>query len=217
MTGMNHLQRDQQILHNGGWAARGRHVARHLWTAGVLSLGLVLGGPTGAWAQSLLLHSFDAGKKPNALGGDFGCWNLDPTDLTQRCRDSFNEANAYGGVGYALRLDYDVDSTHYASNGYWSKLQDVDLRSYSRLSFYIKGDPTQGYPTEVKLELKNHQEVGRYTLQGITDQWQRVSIPLDAFKGLPNRWQMTQFVVVFDQLTLDTKVGTIYLDEIGFE
>lgn len=186
-----------------------------LWLAG---LGFVIVGVTQpSWADSLLVDDFDKGQKPNALGGDFGAWNKDTSDPTQYCRNSFDKEHAYGGVGYALRLDYDVDSPNPAYNGFWSKLQGADLRPYKALSFYIRGDATKGYTTQLKLELKNDKEAGKYLLKGITDQWQKISIPLKDFVGLTAPSKMTELVVIFDDVTANKKVGTIYLDEILFE
>jgi len=163
------------------------------------------------------VDDFNRGEKPNALGGDYGAWNKDESDPTQKCVNSYDKANAYGGVGYALRLDYDVDSPNPAYNGFWMKLQNANLTGYKNLVLYVKGDPTRGYTTQIKLELKNGKEVGKYTLKSITDQWQGFSIPLKDFVGLTDLSALTEFVVVFDDLTSTKKVGTIYLDEISFE
>lgn len=180
--------------------------------------GAILVGLAGrAWAATLLVDDFDRGTKPNALGGDFGSWDKDPSDPTQKCTIAFDKAAAFGGVGYSLKLDYDVDSPNPAYNGFWMKLQGTDLSTYKKLTFYIKGDVSRGFTKDVKVELKNGKEVGRYLLKGVTDQWQQVSIPLKEFDGLTEWKGMTEFVVVFDDLTSNPKVGTLYLDEIAFE
>ena len=188
---------------------------RVLW--GVVGGAVMLGLAGSAYAASLLVDDFDRGEKPNALGGDFGSWDKDPTDPTQKCSITFDRAQALGGVGYSLRLDYDVDSPNPAYNGFWMKLQDADLTSYSKLSFYVKGDPVRGHTTSAKLELKNGKEVGHYTFSGITGDWQLVTIPLSEFEGITDWSSMSEFVVVFDDVTATSKIGTLYLDEISFE
>lgn len=189
-----------------------------VWGAVLVGVGLaVAGGVRVSGADMLLIDDFDRGQKPNALGGDFGSWNKDPNDPTQSCRNSFDKEHASGGFGYALRLDYDVDSPNPAYNGFWTKLQGTDVRSYQALSFYIMGDGAKGYTTQLKVELKNEKEVGRHVVKGITDHWQKVSIPLKEFTGLTDWSKMTELVIIFDDVTATKKVGTIYLDEIAFE
>ena len=170
-----------------------------------------------AQAATLLVDDFNRGDKPSALGGDFGGWDKDPNDPTQGCKISFDKANAFGGAGYALKLDYDVDSRNPAYNGFWMKLENADLTPYKKLTFFVKGDQAKGFTNAIKLELKNAKEVGKFTLKGITSQWQQVSIPLKDFAGITNWKGMTELVVVFDDTTSTTKTGTIYLDEIAFE
>jgi len=185
---------------------------------GLLLAGSLLVAATGAAsAATLLVDDFNRGEKPNALGGDYGAWNKDESDPTQKCMNSFDKSNAYGGAGYALKLDYDVDSPNPAYNGFWMKLQGTNVNGYKNLVLYVKGDPSRGYTPQIKLELKNGSEVGKYLLKGITDDWQQVSIPLKEFAGLSDLSDLTEFVVVFDDLTSTKKVGTIYLDEISFE
>ena len=185
---------------------------------GMLVAGGLLVAATGAAsAATLLVDDFNRGEKPNALGGDYGAWNKDESDPTQKCMNSFDKPNAYGGAGDALKLYYDVDSPNPAYNGFWMKLQGTSVGGYKNLVLYVKGDSGRGYTPQIKLELKNGSEVGKYLLKGITDEWQQVSIPLKDFVGISDWSHMTEFVVVFDDLTSTKKVGTIYLDEISFE
>lgn len=182
-----------------------------------VGIAAVLGAAGAAWSATMLVDDFNRGEKPNALGGDYGAWNKDEADPTQKCANSYDTTSAYGGSGYALRLDYDVDSPNPAYNGFWMKLQNANLKGYKNLVLYVKGDATRGYSTQIKLELKNGAEVGKYMLKGITDQWQGFSVPLKDFTGLTDLGSLTEFVVVFDDLNSNKKVGTIYLDEISFE
>lgn len=195
-------------------------------TAGFL-IGL---GAVGA-AERLVIDHFDDGALPNALGGDYGTWNRYPEDVLQGCQERVDAVNALGGKGYALRIDYDVDSPHPAYCGFWSRLPHLDLRLHQRLTLSLKGDATAGYTTQVKVELKGErlepspdggepqtvQEVGQYLLTGITDQWQPFPIPLEAFEGLSDRSRLTELVMLFDDMTSTKKTGVLYLDEIAFE
>ncbi len=180
------------------------------------AVALFVSAPSSA-AAMLLVDDFDRGEKPNALGGDYGSWDKDPSDPTQRCTIAFDKSNAFGNAGYSLRLDYDVDSPNPAYNGFWMKLQNTNLTTYKTVSFYIKGDAARGFTPQIKVEIKNGSEVGRYLLKGISDEWQKVSIPLKDFAGITEWNSMTEFVIVFDDITSTKKVGTIYIDEILFE
>jgi len=173
---------------------------------------------TGVYAATLVVADFDSGTKPNNIGGDFGAWNKDEADMTQGCRESFDSIVKRGNKGFSLRLDYDVDSPNPAYNGFWMKLQNADISKYDKLSFWIKGDETVGFSPKIKLELKNGRgEVGKFTVTNVTKDWQEVVIPLSSFVGLNDKAGMTEFVIVFDDITCAAKKqGTIYIDDITF-
>lgn len=170
------------------------------------------------FAATLVVADFDSGAKPNNIGGDFGAWNKDEADTTQDCKMDFDSTTMHGTKGFSIRLDYDVDSPNPAYNGLWMKLQNTDISKYDKLSFWIKGDETAGFSPKIKLELKNGKgEVGKYLLTNITKDWQEVVIPLSLFAGLADKTGMTEFVIVFDDMTCAAKKqGTVYIDDIAF-
>ena len=167
-------------------------------------------------AAILKVADFDSGQKPNNLGGDFGAWDKDPTDFTQTCLDSFSSEVKCGDKGYSLKLTYDVDSPEPAYNGFWTKLQNQDLKSYKELVFFVKGDEEKGFTKRFKVELKNPTQVGSFLVSGLTSEWQKVIVPLNKFKRITDWSKMTEFVVVFDDLTSNPKEGIIYFDDICF-
>lgn len=170
-----------------------------------------------AQAAPLVVDDFDSGSKPNKLGGDFGSWDKDPNDQTQGCQISFDSTLKHGDQGYALKVDYDVESPNPAYNGFWMKLNNLDASQYKTMSFWAKGDSEKGFTSQVKIELKNKNEVGKYMVTGLTDQWQKISIPLDKFRGLNDKTGLTEFVLVFDDINSTEKYGAIYLDDLVFE
>ena len=182
----------------------------------VMLFSLTLAG--GAHAATLVIADFDSGAKPNNIGGDFGGWNKDEADTTQGCKMDFDSKVMHGTKGFSIRLDYYVDSPNPAYNGFWMKLQNSDISKYSKLSFWIKGDETAGFSPKVKLEVKNTKgEVGKYLITGITKDWQEIVIPLNQLAGLTDLTSMTEFVIVFDDMTCAAKKqGTIYIDDIAF-
>ena len=169
-------------------------------------------------AQELVIADFDTGDKPNNIGGDFGAWDKDPNDDTQGCKMSFEPSDALGdAAGYSVRLDYDVDSPNPAYNGFWMKLNGEDVSAYNTLNFYVKGDTKAGFTKRVKIELKDmSNKPSPYIVSGVTDQWQKVSIPLEKFRRVTDWKSMNEFVVVFDDINSSPKSGTIYVDQITF-
>lgn len=164
--------------------------------------------------QELVIADFDTGDKPNNIGGDFGSWDKDPNDETQGCKMSFVEDDAMGdAMGYSLRLDYDVDSPNPAYNGLWMKLNNLDASAYNTLNFYMKGQGN--FTKRVKIELKDSTgKSSPFILSGVTDQWQKFSIPFEKFAKIQDWKSLSEFVVVFDDINSNPKTGTINLDQV---
>lgn len=186
--------------------------------AGMLALAFTLGTGSVFAADELVIADFDTGDKPNNLGGDFGGWDKDPNDETQGTQMSFEPDDALGDpAGYAIRLDYDVDSPNPAYNGLWMKLNGQDATAYNALSFYIKGDAAAGFTKRVKIEVKDmNNKPSPYIVSGITEQWQEVVIPFDKFRRIEDWSAMNEFVVVFDDINSNPKKGTIFIDHVRF-
>lgn len=168
--------------------------------------------------EELIVADFDTGDKPNNLQGDFGAWDKDPNDETQGTQMSFESDDALGdSAGYSIRLDYDVDSPNPAYNGFWMKLNGQDASAYNTLNFYIKGDAEKGFSKRVKVELKDKgNKPSPYIVSGVTDQWQKVSVPFDKFRRIEDWTAMNEFVVVFDDINSSPKAGTVFVDHVTF-
>ena len=172
---------------------------------------------TPQFAEELVVANFDNGEKPNNLGGNFGAWNKDPSDPTQWCKESFDNAVRHGDAGFAMKLDYSVDSPNPAYNGFWMTLSNLDVSKYDAVNLWVKGDSKIGYTTVFKIELKNaNKQVGRYYVTNVNDQWQEISIPLSEFKGLIDKASLTEFVIVFEDRMASNKKGVLYIDDIRF-
>lgn len=168
-------------------------------------------------AEDLVIADFDSGEKPNNLDGNFGAWNKDPEDATQWCKESFDNAVKHGEKGFAMKLDYSVESPNPAYNGFWMMLPNFDASKYDNLAFVVKGDPKEGYTTVFKVELKNaSKQIGRFYVSNVSDQWQQISIPLSGFKGLIDRSNLTELVIVFEDRIASNKKGVIYVDDFKF-
>ena len=189
----------------------------------ILSVVLALAGSPLLYAAAapggeILVANFNTGEKPNDLGGDFGTWDKDPDDETQGCQMSFVSDDALGDkMGYSVRLDYDVDSPNPAYNGFWMKLNSLDATPYKAIRLWLKGDGEAGYPTRLKIELKDRSNrPSPYILSGITDKWQEFTIPLDKFRRVEDWSRLNEFVAVFDDLNSRPKTGTVLIDQIRF-
>ena len=168
-------------------------------------------------ADEVVIADFDTGEKPNNIGGNYGAWDKDPSDFSQGCAESFTSENRYGDKGFAMELDYDVDSRNPAYNGFWMLLQNLDGTKYKNLSIRVKGDTEDGYTTVFKVELKNDKkQVGRFYVTNVTDKWQEIVIPLNQFKGMTDFANLQEFVIVFEDRVASNKDGVLYIDDIKF-
>ena len=175
--------------------------------------------PAAGGGSQLVIADFDSGDKPNNIGRDYGFWDKDPNDETQFSQMAFEGDDAKGNAsGYSIRLDYDVDSPNPAYNGFWMKLNGEDATPYNTVSFYVRGDKEKGFTKRLKIELKDmSNQPSPYIVTGITDQWQKISIPFEKFRKVKDWTAMNEFVVVFDDINSNPKSGTIFIDQIVFE
>ena len=90
-----------------------------------------------------------------------------------------------------------------------------DASAYNTLNFYIKGDAANGFTKRMKIELKDMtNKPSPYIVSGITDQWQKISIPFEKFRRITDWSAMNEFVVVFDDINSNPKTGTIFIDHV---
>ena len=94
------------------------------------------------------------------------------------------------------------------------KLQNLDATSYNTLNFYVKGDGQKGFTRRLKIELKDPNSA-QFIITGLTDQWQKFSIPFEKFRRISNWNSLSELVLVFDDINSNPKSGTIYLDQIS--
>lgn len=190
-----------------------------MWlVASVVLNAMVLGLPQVSFAGAeLVVADFDTGDKPNNIGGDFGAWDKDPNDESQGTQMAFEPDDAKGDpAGYSIRLDYDVDSPNPAYNGYWMKFNGEDATAYNTLSFYVKGDTNVGYTKRFKVELKDmSNKPSPYIVTGVTDAWQKVTIPFEKFRRINDWKSLNEFVIVFDDINSSPKSGAVFIDHVA--
>ncbi len=166
-----------------------------------------------------IIADFNSGETQNNLGGKIEVWLAgDGSDPTQFSKMLFVSDDALGNVsGKSLRIDYDVDSENPAYNGVRTDLNQFDATNYKTLNFYMKGDAAAGFTKTLKIELigKNGQP-SPYMVNGITENWQKITIPLSEFLLIKDWSTLQKFVVVFADINNNPKVGTVYLDQVYF-
>lgn len=184
----------------------------------VLSVSLTLSSHAFA-EEETVVADFNSGEMTNNLGGEIEIWLAgDGNDPTQFSKMSFVSDDALGNTaGKSIRIDYDVDSENPAYNGVRTNLHNFDTAGYQTLSFYIKGDSTAGFTEILKIELIGESgEPSPTMVNGITGEWQKITIPLSDFPMIKEGSKLQKFVVVFADINNDLKVGTIYLDHVSF-
>lgn len=176
-----------------------------------------------AYADDLMIASFESGEQSD-IGTTIGTWTSNTLDTSQGT--TMEIIPLYGVMGRAaeeshvLKITYDVATTGPAFNGIYIKLNDADLTPYDEMNFLIKGDSGKGFTTKFKVELKNTKgERATYVLNGITGDWQMLGITMQKFKalGAVTDWKhMTEISFTFDDMTVDSKEGVLYIDEVKF-
>ncbi len=186
----------------------------------------------------LLLDDFEDKDLKNNMGGESGAWNLDPVD-EDNANSEIKVVKVKGPDGKktrVLKINYDVDSTVQAQNGFWTKLRGLDASIYDTVEFDVRGSKKAGSTSIFKIEIKKYKDKDRTELirgsQAITNvspKWQHVELKLNKFTGImdfgdPAVWQnpslgrkdLEEFVVVFKDRQVDKKVGAVYIDNIKF-
>jgi len=192
-----------------------------LFISAMLLLTSILAYSPPSFASDLMIASFENGQLSD-IGTDIGTWTSNSLDTSQGC--TMEIIPIYGVMGRAdvetniLKITYDVATTGPAFNGIYIKLNGMDLSAYDEISMLIKGDAEKGFTTKFKVELKNEKgERKTYLLKGITSDWQKITIPLDRLKGPVSiiDWsRMSKMSITFDDMTVDSKEGVLYIDEI---
>jgi hypothetical protein len=154
----------------------------------------------------------------NNLGGQMGAAYILP-DLLQ---ESFIVDKDAPGRGCIARLHYNNPQ---AWSAFWLKLQELNVGSYTTLSFDIRSEGPP--PNSVKLELKrgcNAQtfvcdEVWIKDVAVVTSDWQQVNmnlnefVPFDDETAVPCFEAMEELVFTFE-LAKSGAEGIVYLDNI---
>lgn len=176
-------------------------------------------------AYSITIADFNSETMKNNLEGQSGTWETNPHDMTQGIEASLDSNIKRGDEGASLKLEYDVDSDENAINGFWTQLMTFDASEFDHFEFWVKGDKEKNYPRTFKIEFKKSQKdeegrdetiKGSYVVKGVTDRWQKISIPLNVMNGIRDWGDIEEFAITFEKRRLAQRKGALYFDDLTF-
>ncbi|MBW2661547.1 MAG: hypothetical protein JRD93_06080 [Deltaproteobacteria bacterium] len=161
----------------------------------------------------LIVDNFNQKKATNALGG---ATTIFSDGRKERLETTFSEKDAVG-KGHALALSYDVsDPGSYA--GYVTGLQNLDLRDYQSITFFVKGAEV-GQDLQVGLkDASDHESkvlLSHYLPGKMETTWQKVTIPLVAFSRVLG-WGKLKNLSFSVENRLHGK-GVLFVDNVEFQ
>lgn len=108
----------------------------------------------------------------------------------------------------------DEERTHFCA--YLTKLNGVKLKGrFNYLNLFLKGEKGGNYTRKVIVELKDKKNTEKYVLEGITDKWQKFTIPLKYFRNI-NLSSIEELVILLLSEEVTRPEGIIYIDNIYF-
>ncbi len=168
-------------------------------------------------AEILIVDDFNNGPAgTNNLGGERGVWVDKPEAMDSDCVMSFVVEKKSVQPGYALRLSYTVDTLRPSANGYWAKLNGLDASPYRWLVLSIKGNPKTKFTGQLKIELKNQDQIGVYEIKEVTRRWKKLIIPLNQFANIARFNNLTELTLDFEKNFVTSLKGELNIDDIYF-
>ena len=103
------------------------------------------------------------------------------------------------------------------------RLPDLDASAYDHLELWIRGDQRTGYADTLKLEFRQPLSggppgllrQGSYVITGITDDWQRIRIPLNLMNGIEDWKQLRGLTLIWQPRRSPIQRGGYWLDDIS--
>ncbi len=161
--------------------------------------------------KEMVLDSFSKDREINSIGGQTGCWQQYGEEGTDWIRSEKIEYKRNSEKTDVLKLSYSVSDE--TINGYFSRLNGLDVRGYENLEFYIKGGET--YPSRIKIDLKNMDgDFAGYYIVDINTDWRKISIPINELRGMDDFSSIDEFLITLEGRFLGSEKGTFYLDEL---
>ncbi len=126
------------------------------------------------------------------------------------------------GQAGALRLSYRLDPGRRARAGLRIKLDRLDASAYDHLELRVRGDPSTGFARALEVGFQRPRpdrpditESGSSLVEGISDQWRDVRVPLNRMTGLGAWTGLDELVLAVDSQRTQASTGAIYLDDLA--
>lgn len=176
-------------------------------------------------SSPLVIADFSSDSLINNLGGESGAWERNPEDNMQWVNASLDNDIIHGKSGASLKLEYSVNSPNDAVNGFWTQLRNLDASPYDHFEFWVKGDDKKRFTTTFKIEFnkiqkdnEGHDETirGSFVVKEVTNDWQKISIPLNVMNGILDWRDIKELIVTFEKRRVDKPEGMLYFDDFTF-
>lgn len=167
----------------------------------------------------ILIADFDAQFNRDLYNSQtIGCWTLNPADITQGSRFSFESMDVKSyGFGSCIKVRYDVECKGEAANGFFIKPQGTHISNCDLLSIWVRGSDHFGFTTRFQIGVKNDSgDKFEFMIEGVTANWQNYLLDLKDVKML-DRWAtINEIYTVFDLRTVTRDKGVVYLDHFEY-
>jgi hypothetical protein len=127
-----------------------------------------------------------------------------------------------GRPAAALRLSYRLDSGQRARAGVRIKLDRLDASAYDHLELKVRGEPGAGFARALEVGFQRPRpdrpdmvETGSSRVEGITDQWREVRVPLNRMTGIRAWTGLEQLVLSIDSRPTEALSGAIYVEDLA--
>ncbi len=170
--------------------------------------------------KPLVLMDFDNSKVDmNNVGGSWGGMDANPNDKEAYIKTKYFKDIDLHKDGFNLKISYSVQSSLPAFNGIWTKLNELNLKDFQAISINVKGDAEKGFNDSFKIEIKDKSTKITSTVEDITAEWKKITIPFDQFEGDLEGIDMSKIMeltFVFEDWKFKQKVGSFYIDDVSF-
>jgi hypothetical protein len=116
-------------------------------------------------------------------------------------------ASRAGTDGHALHLRYTLDPTAIEATpvGLGIALANLDASDYDHLELWIRGDRGEGYAPDVRIGFRRPRtgradltETGSWLVTGVTGEWRRVLVPLNAMAGIHHWHDLRELFILVE-------------------